>query len=82
MEAMENQLVDRYLAQNPAIRMRYLYVVAWFNRRAWDKTDYRRDKVTGIRQSRTELQEALNIQAEKLSTRLSKSARSSNDISL
>lgn len=39
-QAMETQLVDRYLKENPC---RYgLYLVGWFNCKQWDPADYRK----------------------------------------
>jgi hypothetical protein len=41
--AMEEQLVDRYLNDNPVCR-HGLYLVGWFNCRQWDETDWRKKR--------------------------------------
>ena len=62
-DAMQTQLVDRYLKES---RCRHgLYVVGWFNCAQWDSDDRRRDKPRG--HTLEQLKEKLRSQAEALS---------------
>lgn len=62
--AMENQLVERYLADNPECR-HGLYLVGWFNCPQWDETDHRKQRAP--RYSLEEGRERFAEQAETLS---------------
>jgi len=62
-EAMETQLADRYLKDNPY--RHGLYLVGWFNCDQWDKGDYRKKNAPKI--SSEEAQEKLDSQATDLS---------------
>ncbi len=62
--AMQTQLVERYLADNPCPYG--LYLVGWFNCQQWDTNDSRRDR--SPKMNLNEARKYFDNQAEKLST--------------
>lgn len=64
--AMQNQLVERYLADNEC--QHGLYLVAWFPLESWNRSDYRRKQVPF--KKRNDLESYLAKQAESLSSGL------------
>ncbi|RZN16273.1 MAG: hypothetical protein EF812_00305 [Methanosarcinales archaeon] len=61
--AMETQLVDRYLRDNPC--QHGMYLVGWFNCDQWDSKDYRKEYAPKI--SIDEERIKVNVQADELS---------------
>src|SRR5258708_26860747 len=60
--AMQTQLVERYLKDNPG--RHGLYLIGWFNCPRWDRTDYRKDDAPQI--NLEEAQAQYTQQAERL----------------